>query len=114
MFGFRCSRLVASRTHMAPSSEIMQAAQAAGIEACAQLEGAQVETARALQLCDAETLQGELLLAGQCLEYRGLHRCLWQAQPPPHTATIAYALPFKASSPGMERLPSVLQHCYST
>eukprot|EP00891_Asterochloris_glomerata_P004914 jgi/Astpho2/4914/fgenesh1_pg.00069_%23_46_t len=58
VFGFRCSRLVASRTHIGPSAGTLQAAQTAGIEACAQLGGAPTETAMALQLCDAETLQG--------------------------------------------------------
>ena len=67
VFGFRCSRLVASRTHMGSIAKIMQAAQTAGIEACAQLEEAQMETARALRLCEAKSLQGELVPAGECL-----------------------------------------------
>ena len=82
VFGFRCSRLVASRTHIGPSAGTLQAAQTAGIEACAQLGGAPTETAMALQLCDAETLQGELVPAGGCLAELAPAHCSWQAQPP--------------------------------
>lgn len=94
---------------MGPSAGILQAAQTAGIEACAQLGGAPTETAMALQLCDAETLQGELVPAGGCLAELAPAHCSWQAQPPSDIATLpkVSALPFNAGKPGMKRLLSV-------
>ena len=83
VFGFRCSRLVASRTHMGPSAKILQAAQTAGNEACAQLEEAQIKTARPLQLCDTETLQGKLVPAGECLACRAGPSMLLIGRPRP-------------------------------
>ena len=108
VFGFRCSRLVASRTQMGPRAEILQAAQTAGIEACAQLEGAQTETASALQLCDAETLQGEPVPTVQRLALRAGPSPLPMAGPGPSShCHHCLKSPSDASSPGMERLLSV-------